>query len=180
MVAYHYTPHEKYHRINQLRKTLDEKANSFSEETKALLGYYFLTDLMERVPQLNFRNYDAFCRELAFVIQEFPVENNGKVRYGDFLTHFSDFKEYIKKEFGFVQKNNTFNRRFWQWFVLIFIATSVLATPLLGFILGVLLGSFFANIGEQIARGKNVVLGLSAKEKQTQAKKKSTAQGKFF
>ncbi|MDO5104375.1 hypothetical protein [Capnocytophaga sp.] len=171
---------ERMRDMDSLRQTLDQKSVGFSDSTKNSLGYYFMMDLIDRVPQLNFRNYNQFYREFSIVVREYPVANNGLIRFGDYLEYLFAFRKYIRKEFGFVHRNRTFNRRFWQWFVLLFIGLAIAITPLLGAISSFLPALFLASWGEQISREKNIVLGLSPQDKELQIKRKNRKKRKAF
>lgn len=171
---------ERMRDMDSLRQILDQKSIDFSDNTKKSLGYYFMMDLMDRVVQLNFRNYHQFHHEFSIVVREYPVANNGLIRFGDYFDYLFAFRKYIRKEFGFVHRNRTFNRRFWQWFVLLFIGLAIAITPLFGGLLSFFLALFFASWGEQISREKGIVLGLSPQDKELQIKRKKPKKRKAF
>ncbi|QAR31290.1 hypothetical protein EQP59_08050 [Ornithobacterium rhinotracheale] len=112
--------------LEELKKRLLQKAHDFSQSEKDYAGFYYLLEVIEQSPRWKYRNKNEFYTNLSWVVQEFPVKNNGKVCYGDYLSVLSDFQEYIKTEFGLLAPNKKFMNYFWR-----------------GGFLGFLLGVFF-------------------------------------
>lgn len=147
--------------LTPLKRKLEEKIEGFDGANKELSGYYYLMDLMKQVPYIRFRNYSEFYDNLSYIVQEFPIINNGRVRYGNYLYALDNFKTYIRKEFGFIPKNRILYRRFWLWLFILFFALSIAFTPLVGLILGLVLSIILGKSAEKSVRKKGLVLGIS-------------------
>lgn len=147
--------------LTSLKEKLDYKSENFSESDKNLYDYYYLIDLIERVSSLKLRNEREFYRELAFIIQEFPVKNNGKIYRGNYYRHLIDFKDYVRKEFGLLLKNSIFWKRFWFLLIILFLLLSILtASPFFGSILALIISPIWAQTSEYNKRLDGIVLGL--------------------
>lgn len=147
-----------------LKRTLNYKTEGFPEFQKETSGYYYLMDLIDKIPSLKFKNEKEFYANLTFIIQEFPVMNNGKIGYGDYTAHLVDFQDYIRKEFGLLPKNRIFWRRFWVWLFLLFcVITMIVNSPLIGGILGCILAIILAKSSEKRWRKKGLILGIRQK-----------------
>lgn len=147
-----------------LKTLLNSKVEGFSDFQKNNFGYYYLIDLIDKIPYLKFRNYDDFYDNLVFIVQEFPVINNGNVRYGSYLQHFIDFQDYIRKEFGLLPKNRILWRRFWAWLVFLFcFITIIIKSALVGGISGFILAIILARSSEKRWRKKGLILGIRQK-----------------
>lgn len=146
--------------LTPLKRKLEEKVVGFDGINKEISGYYYLIDLMKKIPYMRFRNYSEFYGKLSYIVQEFPIINNGKVRYGNYPYAREDFKKYIREEFGFLPKNRILYRRFWLWFFILFFALSIAFTPLVGLIIGLILSIILGRAAEKSARKKGLVLGV--------------------
>ncbi|MRI62721.1 hypothetical protein EDM00_01730 [Ornithobacterium rhinotracheale] len=144
--------------LEELKKRLLQKAHNFSQSEKELTGFYYLLDAMEQSPHWNYRNKNEFYKNLSWVVQEFPVKNNGKVRYGDYTSVLSDFQEYIKTEFVLLAPNKKFMSHFWRGGFLGFLL-GVFFNIYLAFAFSVLLAFIFGSRAEHKARQAGKVLG---------------------
>lgn len=148
-----------------LKRTLNYKTEGFPELQKETSGYYYLIDLINKIPSLKFKNESEFYRNLNFIIQEFPVMNNGKIGYGDYINYLVDFQDYIRKEFGLLPKNRILWRRFLAWLVFLFcFITIMVKSALVGGISGFILAIILARSSEKRWRKKGLILGVKEKQ----------------
>lgn len=136
---------------------LNEKIIGFSESDLEASGYYYLIDLIYKLPQLRHRNINNTYAEVKNVIEEFPISNNGKIHYHQYFYHLNALKTFIRKEYGFFPNNKIFNRYFW-WIVFIGFILSFYIS-FIGLILGGVIGYIMAKNREKKAYKKGNVLG---------------------
>lgn len=147
--------------LTSLKEKLDYKSEGFSESNKETYAYYYLIDLIGRIPSLKFRNEREFYKELDFIVQEFPVVNNGKIYSGDYYQYLISFQNYVRKEFGLLPKNRIFWKRFWLLLIILFLLLSTLtASPFFGSILALIISPIWAQTSEYNKRLDGIVLGL--------------------
>lgn len=106
-----------YKDIHTLQNTLNYKVENISEKEKEILGYYYLSNLMDKIPNMRFNNYSDFHYKLEKIIEEFPISNNGYTKHNPYLIHFEKFRKEVQQELGLIQKNYIIIARSLQSFI---------------------------------------------------------------
>lgn len=137
--------------LKTLQKKLDYKVENISQGKKEILGYYYLSNLIDTLPNLRLNNYVWFHRKLQKIVHQFPVSNNGYTRYDSYLNDLGKFRKEVRKELGLVQKNYLILRRSIEFFTL-------------GLFLGVVIylthGIGWALVGLALAYNLGIIIGF--------------------
>lgn len=143
--------------LEDLKRKLIQKGQRFSDFDKNRSGFYFILGVIEKAKYWNFRNERTFYTKLSWVVQEFPVSNNGTIYFGNYLNVLEEFQDYIREEFGIVPGNRIFWKRFWLVFFLT-IWGSLFVTPFIGIPLTLILSIALGNRAENKARKEGLVI----------------------
>ncbi len=143
--------------IHHLESTLNKKSSNFTRLEKQTTGYYYLMALISKMDTLAYNNYGDFVDRIDFIINMFPTKRNGSLRYGKYLTHYYNFRKYIRKEYGYLHINVIY----WKTFIYLSLSglvIGVFTNIYMGIILGLFLGHFIGISREKYVRKQGLIL----------------------